>query len=157
MGRPRTQKLVFLQLGRWSQSPLGLPWTFLGASCWLIFRSLSLPWPLLANFWPLLAFLSLSEPIFTDFSSPGTLPEPRKSTEKQWFSWVFGYFHILLMMAENLPKMLPKCSQDASKGPQDPSQTLPICPKMPQDGPKMASFGPQVGSFFILLAFPGLS
>ena len=36
----------------------------LGASCWLIFRSLSLPGPLLASF---LASLNLSEPLLTLF------------------------------------------------------------------------------------------
>ena len=56
------------------------------ASCWLIFRSLSLLWPLLASF---LVSLRLSDPIFInffDFLSPGTLPEPRKSTKKHLFS-----------------------------------------------------------------------
>ena len=100
------------------------------ASCWLIFRSPGLPKPLLAHFWLLLTSPNVLLLIFLDFPSPRTLPEPQKSMKNHWFSYVFCYFYILLKMTNNLPKMLPKWSQKASKTPPTPSKICPRHPKM---------------------------
>ena len=109
---------------------MGMLWGVLGASCWLIFRSLSLPWPLLTSF---LVSLSLPEAVFIDFLdflSPRTLPEPRKSMKNHWFSQGFRYFYILAKKQENPSKMLPKWSLEASKASQEPAKSLPRHSKM---------------------------
>ena len=100
------------------------------ASWWLIFRSPGLPKPLLAHFWLLLASLKLLLLSLLDFPNPKTLPEPRNSMKNHWFSYVFGYFHISLTMAELSSNKLPKGCQEASKAPPSHSKTLPRCPKM---------------------------
>ena len=46
------------------------------------------------------------------------------------FFYVFCYQHILLKMTTNIPKILPKCSQKASKTPLISSKILPRHPKM---------------------------
>ena len=68
-----------LQLRQWFRRPLGLTLGSLGASCCLIFRSLSVPVPLLASFLTFLTSLSFSERICIDllkffelWNPPGT-------------------------------------------------------------------------------------
>ena len=60
--------------------------------------------------------------------------------KNHWFSEVFYYFHKLLKMHGNLPRMLPKSSLEASKTSQNPPKRLPrrhmMGPKGAQETPK---------------------
>ena len=79
-GNPKALKNQheFSQVDAWPMC-LVPSWNLLGASCWLIFRSLSLPRLLLA---PFFASLSLSKPIFTVFFF-FRAPEPSQNLENQ--------------------------------------------------------------------------
>ena len=60
--------------------------------------------------------------------------------KNHWFSYVFHYFHKLLKMHGNPPKMLPKSSLEASKTSQNTPKRLPrrlmMGPKGAQETPK---------------------
>ena len=63
-----------------------------------------------------------------------------------WFSYVFYYFHKLLKMHRNPPKMLPTWSLEASKTSQNTPKRLPRRPKMApkrhQDAPSSTQDAP---------------
>ena len=68
------------------------------------------------------------------------LPESQKSVKTHRFSEDFRYFHKLLKMHGNPPKMLPKSSLEASKTSQNTPKRLPrrsmMGPKSAQETPK---------------------
>ena len=66
--------------------------------------------------------------------------------KNHWFSYVFHYFHKLLKMHRNPPKMLPTWSLEASKTsqntPKRPPRRPKMAPKRHQDAPSSTQDAP---------------
>ena len=130
MGRPRHPKFGQVDVRSMRAVPL---LDSLGASCWLIFRSLGLTGPLLAAF---AVSLSRSWHLFIDFFNifdPPNAPGTSKINEKPLVFLGFLLFSHIAQAdrksAKNASSVTPESFQDSPNPSQDPPKTPRNCSK----------------------------